>query len=156
MAADLFIESLSYDQLRFLKDAHGTVGEVIYHADRGWHQYEHVLRTRLAAGPPSGRALLPAHGYVTFKATDRTDLAHYVAASPINKARLGNVLEKVSRPLGMVTANPGLGAWNPALGLGRVDILIAALNGGNVIIEYYKVDGSPILTVHTGWQKVDE
>lgn len=115
-----------------------------------------MLRARLAAGPPSARALLPAHGYVTFKATDRTDVAHYIGASPVNKARLGNVLEKVSRPLGLVTANPGLVAWNPALGMGRADILVAALNGGNVIIEYYKVDGSPILTVHTTWQKVEE
>ena len=125
------------------------MGEIIYHADRDWYTYENVLRTRLAAGPPSSRVHLPAHGYVTFKASDRTDTANYVAANPIHKARLGNVLEKVSRPLGMVSANAGLAAWNPALGLGRSDILVAALNGGNVIIEYYKIDGSPILAVQT-------
>lgn len=156
MAGDLFIENISCNHFNFLKDAHGTEVQDIYHADRDWRTYEDVLRTRLSGNPPSNRAHLPAHCYVTFEGKNRSETTKYVTASPINKARLGNVLEKASRPLGLVTANPNLNAWNATLGLGRVDILIAALNKGSVTIEYYKYEGSPVAIVHTTWAKHNE
>ena len=119
------------------------------------------------------RVGLPAHGYVTFNSWDRNQVAGFVTASLINKGRLGNVLGKVSRPLGLVTENSRLGSWknplsandpnqakdpnvNASQGLANVDILIAALEGGPVIIEYYKVDESPILFARPGWARNDE
>ena len=155
MAGDLYIQSISYDQFQTLKAAGAVVEEAIYHADRGWAQYENILETRLAAGPPSNRVNLPAHGYVSFRAANRGATQGYVA-NGMNKLKLGNLLEKVSRPLGVVTANANLNAWTATLGAGRADLLAAALNRGNVIIEYYKYDGSPILTVQNGWAKHNE
>lgn len=160
MAGDLFIEDLSFDQFQLLTDAHGTAARHIYHANRGWHSCENVLRTRLQAGPPSSRAGLPAHAYVTFSSADRAQIAAFVTASAINKGRLGNVLDKVSRPRGLVSENPHLSSWyGPmATGLDKVDLLVDALNFGNVIIEYYKFNGIPILSARTGagWATHDE
>jgi len=156
MAGDLFIENISCNHFNFLTDAHGTEVKDIYHADRDWRTYENVLRTRLASGLPANRVQLPAHCYVTFKATNRTETSTYVSSSPINKARLGNVLEKVSRPLGLVAANPNLNNWNGLPALARVDMLIAALGRGSVTIEYYKYEGSPVAICHTGWAKHNE
>ena len=154
MAGDLYIQNISYDQFQTLKAAGGVVEEAIYHADRGFAEYENVLNTRLAAGPPSNRVHLPAHGYVAFRAANRGTTQGYVTG--VNRLKLGNLLEKVSRPLGVVTANANLTAWNATLGPGRATLLANALNNGNVIIEYYKYDGSPILFVQTGWAKHNE
>ena len=155
MAGDLFILNIAYEQFQTLKAAGGVVEEAIYHADRGFAEYESVLNTRLTAGAPSNRVHLPAHGYVAFRATNRGTTQGYVANS-ITRLKLGNVLEKVTRPLGLIAANGNLNAWNASLGPQRADILAAALNNGNVVIEYYKYDGSPILFVQSGWAKHDE
>jgi hypothetical protein len=154
MAGDLYIQDISYDQFQTLKAAGGVVEEAIFHADRGFAEYENVLNTRLAAGPPCNRVNLPAHGYVAFRAANRGVTQGYAAG--VNRLRLGNFLEKVSRPLGVVAANANLNAWNATLGPGRVNLLAAALNNGNVVIEYYKYDGSPILFVQRGWAHHNE
>jgi hypothetical protein len=61
------------------------------------------------------------------------------------------VLDRVSRPLGLVAKNANLNDWDALQGVGRVDLLMAALNMGNVIIEYYKIEGDPILSARAGW-----
>jgi len=155
MAGDLYIENIAYEQFQTLKAAGAVVEEAIFHADRGFYEYENVLQTRLAAGAPSNRTNLPAHAYVAFRAANRGTTQGYVA-NGMTRLKLGNVLEKVSRPLGVVAGNPNLNAWNASLGPARANLLAAALNQGNVIIEYYKYDGSPLLNVQKGWAKHNE
>lgn len=159
MAGDLLLINMTYNDMQTLKAASGAEIKTIYHSDKSWAEYHNVLESRLDDGPPSNRTDLPAHAYVTFSSGNRSELEDY-CNDKIQKARLNDVLKKLSRPLGVVTANPNLDGWP---GGGDWDsasnLLIYAVNRGNVIIEYYKVDGSPIMNLYKNdpnWTKVPE
>lgn len=153
MAGDLYMENIGYDEFNTLQAAGAVVGQAIYHADKSWNTNKSVLDDRLAAAAPSARQNLPAHGYVTFNAANRHATTAY-AGLGINKAKLNNLLTKVTRPLGLISANANLAGWP---GADPAAMLLAALNLGNVIIEYYKYDGSPILYVKKNdWATHDE
>jgi hypothetical protein len=155
MAGDLLIENISFDQQLTLVEAGGIVGTDIFHADKPWRQYKPVLDQRLVGGGPNRRADLPAHAYITFNASNRAALEKY-CNDGVKKARLSDLLKKCTRPLGVVSANVNLAHWPGESWDGPANSLMAALTRGNVIIEYYKVDGSPILDVHRDWKQHDE
>ena len=154
MAGDLYIENISFDEFRVLEDSGAVIDRNIFHADKSWHRYQHVLRERLPLGAPSNRVNLPAHAYVRFEGVNRQALATYMG-DRINRARLNNLLDKCTRPLRVVSAHPRLNNWGRR-GENHADMLLEAVNLGNVTLEYYKYDGSPVLFVQTGWTKHNE
>jgi hypothetical protein len=161
VAGDLYVENITYDQFKVLGEAgaefgvSGTTEGAVFHADKSWYEFQDVLKERLSAGAPSDRRNLPAHSYVAFRASNRQAVQVF-AKDPFNKARLNNFLAKCSRPLGMVAGNSNLQNWPGAGWDGPVTTLLTALDFGNVIIEYYKYDGSPIMNVQRDWKRFNE
>ncbi len=159
MAGDLLIENLSLDDKNTFEAAGATIQKAIYHSDKAWRQYENVLIERLNNPGPSARGDLPAHAYIRFDANNAGMVDAY-CNSRINKAKLNNALVKLSRPLGIVSANPNLANW-PGNGDwdSAANILLTALANGSVVIEYYKQDNSPVINVFgydNDWGKYPE
>jgi hypothetical protein len=157
MAGDLFIENITTDQCKMLTEAGGEAGEIIFHSDREFNDYESVLRAQLVDGAVTTRHHLPAHSYVTFKASKRDTLSAY-ASNKMQALRLDDFLKKCSRPLGLVSNKASLAGWPGATALSATTIFVAAVTQGNVIIEYYKFDGRTLLYpgYRETWQKVPE
>ncbi len=157
MAGDLLIVDISFNQKRIFEQAGATSGKEIFHSNKSWGNFYQVLEERLILEPPSKRKNLPAHAYITFNAANRDAVIKY-CEDPIQKTRLNDVLIKCSRPLGIVTNNPNLKEW-PGSTNPYSAILLTALEKGNVIIEYYKQDRSPIMDVFgndSSWNKYQE
>ncbi|EAQ65613.1 hypothetical protein MED121_08613 [Marinomonas sp. MED121] len=159
MAGDLLIENLTFDEKDTFQSAGATIVKSIFHSDRSWGQYQNILNQQLTAPPPARRANLPAHAYITFDANN-AGLVQAYCDNKVNKAKLNNALVKCSRPLGVVSANPNLANW-PGNGTwdAAANIILAALANGSVVIEYYKLDGAPIMDVFgkdTDWKKIPE
>jgi hypothetical protein len=78
----------------------------------------------------------------------------------MQKAKLNNYLLKLSRPLGVVSANPNLDRWPGGDNWdSAASQLITALQSSNVTVEYYKQNGRPIMDVFgkdSDWTKVPE
>lgn len=156
MAGDLLIVDMPFETKQTFEAAGATVGQQIFHANRTWSSTHGNLEGRLGLGGPANRVQLPAHAYVTFAAANRAQVAAY-CANATQKAKLNNHLVKLIRPLGVVAANANLAGWPGAGWDGAANLLIAALNQGNVVVEYYKQDGSSVLDVFGGtWQKLPE
>ena len=148
MAGDLFIENLSFSQKLTLTEAGAVDGLQIFHADRPFSAQG--LAGRLAL--PS-RVGLPAHAYLTFKGG--SDLQGDYKTNGIYRLRLNDILVKCSRPAFM-SQKASLNGW-PGVGqLSAVLMLEQALQGGSIIIEYYKYDDRPILTVFSTWARLNE
>ena len=158
MAGDLLIVDMSFETKETFMAAGATLGTQIFHCDKSWSSNHANLEGRLALAGPANRVGLPAHAYITFFAANRQNVAQY-CADKVQKAKLNNHLVKLSRPLGVVSANPNLGAWSGAGWDGAANLLLAALQAGNVVIEYYKQDRSPIVDVFGSkrdWARVPE
>ncbi|KVU50969.1 hypothetical protein [Burkholderia ubonensis] len=148
MAGDLLIIDMPFETKATFQAAGATVEQKIFHSDRSWGTNRDILEQRLplTLAGPANRAGLPAHAYVIFAAAKRQQVATY-CANPVQMAKLNNHLVKLCRPLRVVTANPHLAQW-PGVGVnGAANLLLAALNQGNVVVEYYKQDGSPVIDV---------
>jgi hypothetical protein len=159
MAGDLLIIDMPYETKATFQAAGATVVQSIFHSNRSWGDYQNLLEARLGLPGPANRTNLPAHAYVTFEAANRDRVGAY-CANDIQKAKLNNHLLTLIRPLGVVTANPNLAAWPGGPNWDdAANLLIAALNQGSVVVEYYKQDGSPIMNVFgpdPDWAKIPE
>jgi hypothetical protein len=159
MAGDLLIVDISFNQKQTLEQSGATIDKAIFHSDKSWGQFSHVLEERLRLGPPNNRRNLPAHAYITFNSANRHVVDRF-CQDRTQKARLNDVLVQLARPLGVVSNNPNLGNW-PGNNTwdGAANLLLDALTRGNVIIEYYKQDRSPIMDVFgkdPNWKKHPE
>lgn len=157
MAGDLFIQNITFNQVKMLTDAGGTQTKTIFHSDRSWSADQHVLTAQLAPTAANNRTHLPPHAYVTFSSANRAAIRTFVQSST-NPLRFKDFFATVSRPLGVVANNPNLAQWN-AVNANRVAIFLDALDHGNVTLEYYLFDNGQLMTIwgkDTSWTKAPE
>ncbi len=150
MAGDLMIQNLTYNQRTTLIEAGGTADLTIYHADKPWS--DGALDSRVSSQNGT-RVGLPAHSYITFKGG--AGLSGDYSGDRVKQLRLDDILRKCSRPA-FVSQKASLNGWPGVGALSAVNILVAALPLGSIIIEYYTFDGKAISSVFTEWSKVDE
>lgn len=157
MAGDLYIESLTDTHLQTLQAIKATQPEAIYHADRPWDAYQNKLHDRTANNslPPANRKELPAHAYINFEAANRLAIQEAVGQGN-NRLRLANLLEVVSRPLGLISNKAALANWQASNGDQRVTLLLDALNRGSIVLEYYKVGICSVLLRYPNWAQYNE
>ena len=166
MAGDLYIETLNDNFWVTLKQVGATAVEAVYHANRPWTEYQGRLndpkygsqgRARSApdSSAPAQRVNLPAHAYINFEAANRDDIRAKVAQGD-NRQQLASVLSAVSRPLGLISNKAALADWQTSNGDQRVTLLLNALEGGTIILEYYKINIASVLVAFSSWQKYNE
>jgi hypothetical protein len=163
MAGNIFIQNITSKELAVLTAAGAIMDTRIYHANRSWANFQARLTAQLQTGAQNNRVNLPAHMYVTFNANDatRNTLRKYLDIA-VQKQSLKAVLDRTWRPLGVVSNQPYLEGWPNNVPPGgspgpSTDRLLSVItNDGPVIIEFYQVDGTPVLQKYPGMATVDE
>lgn len=155
MAGDLFIQNISTTELAVLTAAGATLVQTIQHSNRPWATYQYRLTAQLAT-TVNNRVNLPAHAYIGFNGGSQDRVAQYIAQNPSNRTTLHNLLMKISRPLGVVSANPNLVDWPANKPKPVENLLMEALAKAGVTIEFYQVDGKDLLTKFPSWAQVVE
>ena len=128
MAGDIYIKTLSYDDVSNIERCHGVLDRSVYHADQTNFG---VLDQALLAGAQI-RVHLPAHCYFTFdRRTPNID--------KISLTRLSKILQRTSRPPGIVKVKRGLDHWDRATDVEKAGLLWAEIQGGPIKLEFYMV-----------------
>lgn len=83
------------------------------------------------------RAGLPAHCYVRFNGVETPKKVR-------TKLSLKNILEKITRPGGVVAQQAILNNWNVTHEEARVNLFADAIDDAPKIIEFYKLGISPV------------
>lgn len=164
MAGDLYILNLTSAELDILQSAGAVLDRTIQHANRPWATNQGRLTAQLATNV-NNRAGLPAHAYITFSKANIGALLAYISKQSTADA-LRRILEKLSQPLGIVSNKAYLANWpgvpngaSPSLPQTRLYSIIDST--GPVIIEFYQVDGTDLLTKYPvgtvpNWNRVNE
>lgn len=143
MAGDIYIESLSYDDIENIERCGGVVEKKVFHADRSNFS---VLAERLTAAVQN-RKDLPPHCYITFQknGTDATRLL-----------RLSSILQRTSRPAGIVKMKQGLINWDASNDVQKAKLLWGELQSGPIALEFYKVGLWSVKTHFKQFEMCDE
>lgn len=144
MAGDLLIVSIESEDLQLLESAlNGSFTKKIHHADRNTREAWVSLENRLIPEPPNirNRQGLPPHMYISFlQIVEETNI-------PKNKIPLlTNLMNKITRPLRIVSVKQKLDNWHNKDGAQRLTALIDATQDQQIIIEFYKVGGTHVLS----------
>lgn len=142
MAGDLLIISMESDELDALTTVlGGQLENIIHHADRdtlqAWQNLD--ARSRIFQ-PPRVRQELPPHMYIRFTFNQLNQ-----NLNQMQTAKLKNLMMKITRPLGIVSAQQVLNDWQNQDGCGRLQTLIQATNNHAIVLEFYKIGGTPVL-----------
>ncbi|OLS62359.1 hypothetical protein [Pseudomonas putida] len=135
MAGELYIESISSDDVENLVRLGGSLIESVFHSDKSDMA---VLQTRaaLAAGAQNRRDL-PAHCYIRFERNNTTQT---------DVLRMSRILDLTSRPPVIVSTRAAFAGWAGLTDLQKAQLLWAELANAAVTLEFYKVGFSSVKT----------
>lgn len=126
MAGDIYIETLSYDDIANIERCGGALETSVFHADKNDFS---VLDDRLKA-TAQNRKDLPPHCYITFN-KNSTDKLKILG--------LSSILKRTSRPAGIVKIKQGLVNWDQSSDVQKAMLLWGELQNGPIALEFYKV-----------------
>ncbi|HCN44611.1 MAG TPA: hypothetical protein DIT18_02250 [Pseudomonas sp.] len=145
MAGELYMESISGDDVLNLVNWGGTLIPSVFHSDKSDMA---VLQTRAAlhAGAQNRRDL-PAHCYIRFDRNNTTQ---------VNVLRMGKILNQTSRPPVIVSARAAFAGWEALNDIQKSQLLWTEINNGAVTLEFYRVGFSSVKTVYSTFAMVPE
>lgn len=129
MAGDLFIETLSYDDLERIQRCGGILQASVFHADQDSEQNFAILNTRLSEAQQN-RKHLPPHCYIEFN-KNSIDLKNMLV--------LSSLLDRTSCPAGIVKIRQAFANWAALDGGEKAVCLHGVIQNGSITLEFYKV-----------------
>lgn len=144
MAGDIYVEALSHDDVANIERCGGILEKSVFHSDKA--DNAHILEERLSAVSQNRREL-PPHCYITFNknSTDK-----------IQALGLSSILQKTSRPAGIVKIKQGLATWAQSSDVQKAMLLYAEIQNGPIKLEFYKIGLWGVVSHYKDFQMVKE
>lgn len=147
MAGDLYIETLSGYDIENIEKRGGQLEQSVFHADKDTKFNFTILDARLVSNVQN-RNDLPPHCYITFDSRNIRD--------KIEVLRLSSILQRTSRPLGIVKNKASLNNWAQLSDVQKAQCLWDAIQNGPIKLEFYKVGLHGVKTYFSSFNMVDE